>query len=100
MAAADDDPLVRAGTMRDAASIHGSARYAEHRIRPFLREVIEDGSRQWIIPTGGAYLFAPGRAALAKFADPPSASLLWNARTFFAKRFDRIANLFTDVLRD
>ena len=33
---------------------------------------IQDATQAWITPTGGAYLFAPGKAALARFAGPSS----------------------------
>lgn len=33
---------------------------------------VQGPNRFWIIPSGGAYLFAPGRAGLRKLADPPS----------------------------
>jgi Dyp-type peroxidase family len=50
---------------------------------------------QWIVPTGGAYLFAPGRSGLAKFAAPPPALGLWKVRQLWAMTTDSIrASLF------
>lgn len=59
---------------------------------------ISDGGRQWITPTGGAYLFAPSRSALAKFGDPPSASLLWHVQTLFKKNFDRVTRIMSSTV--
>jgi Dyp-type peroxidase family len=42
---------------------------------PYGPIVVSDGGQQWITPTGGAYLFAPSRSALAKFATRPDRSL-------------------------
>jgi Dyp-type peroxidase family len=36
---------------------------------------LSDGGQQWVMPTGGAYLFAPSRSGLSKFAEPARRSL-------------------------
>jgi Dyp-type peroxidase family len=41
-------------------------------------EIRHEGE-QWITPTGGGYFFAPGRAALARIADPVPRALGWRA---------------------
>ena len=38
---------------------------------------VSDGGQQWINPTGGAYLFAPGKSALARLTEPIAPSALW-----------------------
>jgi deferrochelatase/peroxidase EfeB len=50
---------------------------------------------QWIVPTGGAYLFAPSRTGLAKFGASPAPMGLWKAQQLLAITVDSIkANLF------
>jgi Dyp-type peroxidase family len=49
----------------------------------------------WIEPTGGAYLFAPGRSGLAKFASPPAPVGFWKAKQIWAITSDALrASLF------
>lgn len=48
----------------------------------------------WIVPTGGAYLFLPGRSALAKFDTPPAAAGLWTAKRAWARAADSVRSLF------
>jgi len=45
---------------------------------------------RWILPTGGAYLFAPSRSGLAKFGTPPARLGLWKAQQLWAITFDTI----------
>jgi Dyp-type peroxidase family len=59
--AAGHDMLV--GRSNTARSLTLKSRYG-----PIL---VSDSGQQWITPTGGAYLFAPSRSGLAKFATPP-----------------------------
>lgn len=42
--------------------------------------LLSDGGRQWIQPTGGAYLFAPSKSALARIADPLASGVAWRAK--------------------
>lgn len=42
--------------------------------------LVADGGRQWITPTGGAYLFAPSLSALGRIADPLSPGVGWRVR--------------------
>lgn len=49
----------------------------------------------WIVPTGGAYLFAPSRSGLAKFGTPPAPIGLWKVKQLLAITSDSIkASLF------
>jgi len=50
-------------------------------------------SVEWVIPTGGAYLFAPSRSGLAKFADPPAPLGLWKARRALAQISDSLKSM-------
>jgi Dyp-type peroxidase family len=50
-------------------------------------------STQWVIPTGGGYLFAPSRSGLAKFGDPPSPLGFWKAKQVFAEISDTLKSL-------
>ncbi|MER8849320.1 Dyp-type peroxidase [Mesorhizobium australicum] len=38
---------------------------------------VSDDGLQWIVPTGGGYLFAPGRSALRRMLDPLPAGVSW-----------------------
>lgn len=49
---------------------------------------VSDGGQQWVIPTGGAYLFTPSRSGLAKFVTPPEISL----RTRVVKRWVQLSD--------
>lgn len=49
---------------------------------------------QWIVPTGGAYLFAPGRSGLAKFGAPAVPFGLWKLKQLWARTADSIALSF------
>jgi Dyp-type peroxidase family len=42
---------------------------------PFGLVTVSDGGQEWVTPTGGAYLFAPGRSGLAKLDTPPEMSV-------------------------
>ncbi|MFC3695573.1 Dyp-type peroxidase [Chenggangzhangella methanolivorans] len=44
----------------------------------------------WITPTGGAYLFAPARSALRKFADPAPKLGLWKVRQLLSAALDAV----------
>jgi Dyp-type peroxidase family len=55
---------------------------------------ISTPERGWIVPTGGAYLFAPGRAGLAKLAAPPAPLGLWKAKQIVASISDSFSALF------
>ncbi|MCK1604762.1 Dyp-type peroxidase [Bradyrhizobium sp. 166] len=44
----------------------------------------------WIKPTGGAYLFVPGKSGLAKFGTPPAALGLWKAHQLWAITLDSV----------
>jgi Dyp-type peroxidase family len=51
--------------------------------------------RQWIEPTGGAYLFAPGRSGLRKLGTTPAPAMrLWKLRALAAQAFDDVRALF------
>lgn len=54
---------------------------------------ISDGSRQWITPTGGAYLFAPGKIALSRFGETVSPSPFWRVRSLLVRSLDRAVTL-------
>lgn len=45
---------------------------------------------QWIVPTGGAYLFAPSRSGLKKFGTPPAPIGLWKLKQFWALTSDSV----------
>ena len=50
---------------------------------------------QWIVPTGGAYLFAPSRSGLAKFGTPPAPLRMWKLQHLWARASDTVkASLF------
>jgi Dyp-type peroxidase family len=49
---------------------------------------VSDGGQQWVMPTGGAYLFSPSRSGLAKFVTPPQISL----KTRVVKRFMQLTD--------
>lgn len=59
--------------------------------------VISDRGKQWITPTGGAYLFAPGKDALARFGDPPAVSALWSAQRVVTQSLDRAAEMLSSA---
>lgn len=59
---------------------------------------ISDGRKQWINPTGGAYLFAPGKTALARFAESAAVPAAWRAKTFVTMSIDRITEMFSAAL--
>jgi deferrochelatase/peroxidase EfeB len=59
---------------------------------------ISDGGRQWITPSGGGYLFAPGKRALAKFNTPRAAIGLWKAKLLLAQTKDLLKNTFTQQI--
>lgn len=42
--------------------------------------LLSDGGRQWIQPTGGAYLFAPSKSALSRIADPLASGVAWRVQ--------------------
>lgn len=42
--------------------------------------LVTDGGRQWITPTGGAYLFAPSISALERIADPLAPGFSWRVQ--------------------
>jgi Dyp-type peroxidase family len=44
----------------------------------------------WIVPTGGAYLFVPSRSGLGKLAMPVTPLGLWKAKQLFAQATDSI----------
>ena len=46
---------------------------------------ISDGGAQWINPTGGGYLFAPGKTALSRLTEPIADGYLWRARKLLAR---------------
>ena len=50
----------------------------------------------WIIPTGGAYLFAPSRSGLAKLGTPPAPLGLWKAHQLWAITSDSIRSYLLD----
>jgi Dyp-type peroxidase family len=50
----------------------------------------------WIVPTGGAYLFAPSRSGLAKFANEPAPIGLWKAKQLWAITSDSIKAVLFD----
>jgi Dyp-type peroxidase family len=62
---------------------------------PSGKVTVATGGKQWIHPTGGAYLFAPGRAALGRLATPApafakfAASLLFTQASTGLRRFAR-----------
>jgi Dyp-type peroxidase family len=41
---------------------------------------VSDNGRQWITPTGGGYLFAPGRSALSRIGQAPSRGVIWRTQ--------------------
>jgi Dyp-type peroxidase family len=51
---------------------------------PFGPVQVTDDNAQWITPTGGAYLFAPGRSAISRLATPTAAGSVWRAKKAFA----------------
>jgi|JI8StandDraft_1071087.scaffolds.fasta_scaffold00148_5 Dyp-type peroxidase family len=59
---------------------------------------ISDGGKQWIEPTGGAYLFAPGKGALARFGDSPTVSPLYGVQRFIAQNLDRAAAMLSSAI--
>jgi Dyp-type peroxidase family len=48
----------------------------------------------WIVPTGGAYLFAPSRSGLAKFGTPSAPTTLLKAKMLWARTSDAITASF------
>lgn len=46
---------------------------------------IDDGGAQWITPTGGGYLFVPGKRAMSRMADPLARGVAWRAERLVAK---------------
>jgi hypothetical protein len=52
--------------------------------------VISDGGREWVTPTGGAYLFAPGRSALSRLNSPQATAGLWQLRKLVAAASDLV----------
>lgn len=50
-----------------------------------------DGGEEWITPTGGAYLFAPSRSGLAKFATHPDLSIRTRAARAWMQLTDYLA---------
>ena len=58
-------------------------------------EVSAPSLSQWVIPTGGAYLFVPSRSALMRFADPPTPFGFWKVKQFLFKGLDAIRGIGT-----
>ena len=50
-------------------------------------------SVQWVVPTGGAYLFAPSRSGLRKFGTPPAPLGFWKVQRVIAKVTDSLNSL-------
>jgi Dyp-type peroxidase family len=55
---------------------------------------LSHGGEQWITPTGGGYLFAPGRKGLAKLAEPPSLLNFGRVRRLWADAVDAVTAPF------
>jgi len=51
---------------------------------------VSRAEQEWIVPTGGAYLFAPGRRGLAKFSKPASKLGLWRVKKVWAIALDTV----------
>ena len=49
---------------------------------------VSAGSQQWITPTGGAYLFAPGRSGLRKLGTASASLGLWKIKVLSIKALD------------
>jgi Dyp-type peroxidase family len=62
-------------------------------VGPLGRVSVVAPATHWITPTGGAYLFAPSRSGLAKFASPPSHLGLWKARQLWSIAVDSLRSL-------
>lgn len=50
----------------------------------------------WIVPTGGAYLFAPSRSGLAKFVEPPAQIGMWKLHQLWAVASDSVRSYISD----
>jgi hypothetical protein len=51
---------------------------------------VSDDGQQWIIPTGGGYMFAPGKAALGRLLDPLADGVAWRAQKAIAQAVDLV----------
>jgi hypothetical protein len=57
---------------------------------------VSTGDMSWIVPTGGAYLFAPSRSGLEKFGKPPAPIGLWKAQQLWAIASDAVKGYLFD----
>lgn len=57
--------------------------------------VVSDHGKQWITPTGGAYLFVPGRSALTRLNSPRAPAGLWQAQKLIASAGELIRNVLS-----
>jgi Dyp-type peroxidase family len=57
---------------------------------PSGRVTVSDDGQQWIIPTGGGYMFAPGKAALGRLLDPLADGVAWRAQKAIAQAVDLV----------
>lgn len=55
--------------------------------------LLSDGGKQWIQPTGGSYLFAPSKSALARIADPLASGAAWRAQRLLSKTKSLVKDL-------
>lgn len=55
---------------------------------------IDGPSQFWIVPTGGAYLFAPSRSGLRKLAEPSAPLGLWKVQQVIYRSMQRIKDAF------
>ncbi|MBR1283206.1 Dyp-type peroxidase [Bradyrhizobium sp. AUGA SZCCT0177] len=46
---------------------------------------LSDDGQQWITPTGGGYLFAPGKTTLGRLTEPVAAGVGWRASKLLSK---------------
>jgi hypothetical protein len=51
---------------------------------------VSRAQQEWIVPTGGAYLFVPGRRGLSKFAKPASKLGMWRLKKVWAMAVDAV----------
>ena len=57
--------------------------------------VIKSAGTPWIIPTGGAYLFAPGKRALSRFSERAIKSVFFSVRRLATSGFDQTIDKIT-----
>jgi Dyp-type peroxidase family len=58
--------------------------------RPHGEIDVSDDGAQWIIPTGGGYLFTPSRSALSRLLEPVAEGVKWRAEKLIAISIDKV----------